>query len=304
MWYSFVIAFDFGANIMNYKYHLDNQYLTDPVCYGDTELWQIGRLHCNPSSRIKAHIQKKELYELTLVRAGRGVIYTDGVPASVRAGDIYISFPQEIHEIATDRDELLQFDYFSFSTKNAELSADLVELSANNRYIKKRIFRSDSISDMVSMGISEISGKDKYTYRMMSDICEHIIITLIRCFDESRTTREKDGITDAGSLCYQAMSYIDSHLFSMRSLTEISDSLNYNYSYLSNLFGKTMGQRLVDYYRERKLQAAKRMLSEKGRSVTRVAEMLNYSSVYAFSRAFKAEYGISPNQYKKNMGGE
>ena len=85
----------------------------------------------------------------------------------------------------------------------------------------------------------------------------------------------------------------------MRSLTEISDSMNYNYSYISNLFKKTTGQGLMDYYRGRRLDMAKRLLRESGRNVTQVADMLNYSSAYSFSRAFTAQYGISPKYYKK-----
>ncbi len=289
---------------MGYKYHLDNRYFSEPMSFRETKLWQIGRLYCNPSSIIGAHRQLDGVFELTVVTAGRGTVYTDGVPMPVRAGDIYISFPNEIHEIISHSDELLQYDFFAFSTGNEDYRAELYQIAEGNREAKRRIFHSDSIGYLVRNGIWEIKKKDRYSETMMSDICEQIIITVIRIFEDGEGESEKNNATDADSLCYQAMSYIDSHLFSMKSLTEVSDSINYNYSYLSNLFKKTMGENLVDYYRVRRLETAKHLLSEKGRKVTQIAEMLNYSSVYAFSRAFKAEYGMSPNQYKKNNDSE
>ncbi len=285
---------------MSYKYHLDNRYFSEPVIFRETKLWQIGRLYCNPSSMIHAHKQLDGMFELTVVTAGKGVVYTNGIPMSVGAGDIYISFPEEIHEIVSDGEEPLQFDFIAFSTENGDFFAQLKAIWENNKDAKKRIFQSDSICDKVRSGIWEIKRGGRYSDVMMADICEQIIITLIRIFEEGETGDEKNNATDADSLCYQAMSYIDSHLFSMKSLTEVSNCMNYNYSYLSNLFKKTMGQRLVDYYRIRRLETAKHLLAEKGRKITQIAEMLNYSSVYAFSRAFKAEYGYSPNQYKKN----
>ena len=79
---------------MDYKYHFDNLYDLTPVYYGETRLWQIGRLYCKPSNKIEAHRQPAELYELTVVTSGRGTIYAncEGIP--VRAGNIFISFLQ------------------------------------------------------------------------------------------------------------------------------------------------------------------------------------------------------------------
>ncbi len=287
---------------MDYKYHLENSYVRTPVYFGQTRLWQIGRLYCKPSNKIAAHKQPKELYELTVVTSGRGMIYSnyEGIP--VKAGDIHISFPEDIHEIVSDSNEPLHFDFLSFITMASDFKEELARISEENRAIEKRVFHSDIICDLVRNGIREVNSKEKYSEKMMASICEQIIVSIIRSFENNDEIKRRGAVTDADSLCYQAMSYIDSHLFSMRSLTEISDALNYNYSYLSNLFKKNMGQGLMDYYRLRRLETAKHLLLENGRNITQVAEMLNYSSVYAFSRAFRAQYGISPNHYKKANG--
>ena len=289
---------------MKYKYHLDTLYAGAPAEFGEYKLWQTGMLYCNPSNKIKLHVQPRGVYELTVITAGRGEIYTDGMPIAVRTGDIHIAFPEELHEIVSDDADPLRFDFFSFIVDEPVLSAELSRLSESCRAAERRILQSDHVASLVRQGIREINGKEPYYERIMADVIEQIAICIIRTLGEIGGEPTRATVTEADSLCYQAVSYIDTHLFSMKSLTEISDALSYNYSYLSNLFKKTMGQGLMDYYRLKRLETAKYLLLDGKMSVTQVAERLNYSSVYAFSRAFRTQYGESPNKYRRSCEDE
>ena len=94
------------------------------------------------------------------------------------------------------------------------------------------------------------------------------------------------------------MNYIDTHIYTMNSLSEISELTNYNYSYLSALFKRTTSGTMADYYRKRRLETARLLIIENKLKITQVASILHYSSIYTFSRAFKDQYGVSPEQYK------
>ena len=282
---------------MRYRYRMDNYY-AEPKRYGDTRLFQIGMLYCNEDSVIGTH-RHGELFELTVVTSGKGTAYTNDLGVEISARDIHIAFPGERHKIVTDSDEPLQFEFFAFMTENEEYRADLYRIARENPDASDRVFQDDGMSALLREGIREIESGSRYSDRVMSAICERMIVGVIRAFDSKGGEARKTYATDSDHICFQAMTYIDEHLFSLKSLTEVADHLNYNYSYLSNLFKKNTGEGLMDYYRKRRLDAASRLLLEKGRTVSGVAEMLNYSSAYSFSRAFKAEYGVSPNQYKK-----
>ena len=289
---------------MEYKYHLDKLYAGAPAEFGDYKLWQTGMLYCNPSNKIELHDQPQGVYELTVVTAGKGEIYSNGVSIAVRTGDIHIAFPEELHELVSDDADPLRYDFFSFMVDEPKLSAELARVAESCRAAEKRIFQSDHVAYLVRQGIREINGKEPYYERIMADVIEQIAICIIRTLGEIGGEPTRATVTEADSLCYQAVSYIDTHLFSMKSLTEISDALSYNYSYLSNLFKKTMGQGLMDYYRLKRLETAKYLLLDGKMSVTQVAERLNYSSVYAFSRAFRTQYGESPNKYRRSCEDE
>lgn len=86
----------------------------------------------------------------------------------------------------------------------------------------------------------------------------------------------------------------------MRSLKELEKVTDYSYGYLSAVFKKTTSESLQEYYQKKKLSAAAKLLKEKKLSVTKISETFNYSSPYAFSKAFKNEFGVSPAEYSKN----
>ena len=93
---------------------------------------------------------------------------------------------------------------------------------------------------------------------------------------------------------------MDTHIYSLKSLKELEDFADYSYGYLSALFKRTTGNSLSDYYRERKLEAARILITENRIKATEISEMLGYSSVYAFSKAFTKRFGLSPRDYRKN----
>ncbi|MBE6668280.1 MAG: AraC family transcriptional regulator [Ruminococcaceae bacterium] len=284
--------------IKKYRYHLNNAYFDSPLVFGETRLWQIGRLYCAPGTIIAEHTHPN-LFELTIATEGKGIISTNGIEVPVKSGDIYLSFPYESHKIVSDVKSPLQYDFIAFTTENPELSYTLEAITNEFSSPTMRIFKDSAIASSVCDAIVETESLDSYSELMLKNIFEQIIIRIVRSFSQKDTNKGKKSATDAEALCYQAMYYIDTHVFFMKSLCEVADSMNYNYSYLSDLFKRTTGQTLADYHKSRKLQAAERHLSDGG-SVTRISELLGYSSVYSFSRAFKSTYGISPNVYKKS----
>ena len=93
------------------------------------------------------------------------------------------------------------------------------------------------------------------------------------------------------------MKYIDDRIYNIKNLSEISKDIGYNYSYLSMLFKKVHGTTLSYYFRSKRMEEAKKLLKYSNIKITKIAKMLNYSNVYAFSKAFKTHFGESPKHY-------
>lgn len=90
------------------------------------------------------------------------------------------------------------------------------------------------------------------------------------------------------------MNYIDANVYDMENLSDLSAVTNYNYNYVSTLFGKTTGMSLRDYFVNKKLEVADALVKEGKLKVAQIAEKLHYSSGNSLSKAYKKKYGVSP----------
>ncbi len=280
---------------IDYKYKISRDNIYSPEEYGENLLYQVGRMHCGSDSIIPKHIQL-DYFELTIATDGKGTVVTNDVPVNVSAGDIYISFAGDIHEIVSDSEKPLKFDFITVKSKNTDITACLEEIMARHHEADRRIIRDDLIMQLVSRAINEVKHPKKLSSIALESIISHILVRMIRDLEKTEVSEGRGEESESELLCFRLMNYIDSHIYSLKNLSELAESFNYSYNYLSNLFKDTTGDTLQSYYHNRRLHTASLLLSSGDFSVGDVASMLGYSSVYPFSLAFKKKYGYPPSK--------
>ena len=282
-------------------YHLNRGFFVSPRICGNIRLVQIGYLYCKADSVVAEHAHI-HWFELTVATAGKGFVYTDGVPTAISRGDIYLSFPWDHHAILPDPDDPLKYNFLAFSVEESDLAADLLHITETNAAADRRVICDEAIAPLVSSAIAELDSERSYASEMLSSLLMQTVIRVVRDFlRQTETEAPRAGAESADVLCYHLMHYIDTHIYSMDSLSELAEDTGYNYSYLSALFKSTTSESLSSYYRNRRLETARLHIAENLLSVTAIAELLRYSSIYTFSRAFKDAYGISPEQYRRRL---
>jgi AraC-like DNA-binding protein len=79
---------------------------------------------------------------------------------------------------------------------------------------------------------------------------------------------------------------------------QLSERLNHDYSYLSNLFSAVEGTTIEKYYIAQKIERAKELLIYDELNLTGIAYELNYSSVAHLSSQFKQVTGLTPSVFR------
>jgi AraC-like DNA-binding protein len=79
----------------------------------------------------------------------------------------------------------------------------------------------------------------------------------------------------------------------------ISQKLDYDYTYLSNLFSEVKGITLQQFIIIHKIEKAKELLLYDELNLTEISYKLHYSSVAHLSNQFKKITGLTPSDYKK-----
>jgi len=79
----------------------------------------------------------------------------------------------------------------------------------------------------------------------------------------------------------------------------ISEKLNYDYTYLSNIFSEVKGITIQQFIIIHKIERAKELLLYNDLNLTEISYKLHYSSVAHLSNQFKKITGLTPTFYKK-----
>ena len=90
---------------------------------------------------------------------------------------------------------------------------------------------------------------------------------------------------------------MDNNFYSFPSIRDISRDLGYSESHISHSFREKMGITLREYICRKKVEASLDFLGAGRYTVTQIAQMLNYSSLQSFSKAFQRIVGCSPTEY-------
>lgn len=82
----------------------------------------------------------------------------------------------------------------------------------------------------------------------------------------------------------------------------ISEKLNYDYTYLANIFSEINGITIQQFIMNNKIEKIKELLINDELNLTEISYKLHYSSIAHLSNQFKKITGCCPSSFKKLLG--
>ncbi|MBQ4109562.1 MAG: helix-turn-helix transcriptional regulator [Clostridia bacterium] len=118
--------------------------------------------------------------------------------------------------------------------------------------------------------------------------------------EELKTNDEKQKLKKKHSKIYKAVIYLENHSIENTPVSDLAKMCNMSLTSFRRIFREETGTSPVKYRNRLKMQKAKELLLNGENTVTEIAEALNCTDVYYFSKMFKAEFGVSPGCFKNN----
>ena len=100
------------------------------------------------------------------------------------------------------------------------------------------------------------------------------------------------------SVTHKALWYIESHLSVELSLEAIAEAAGVSRFHLSRAFASSTGRSLAGYLRARRLSEAAKVLARGAPDILSVALDVGYGSHEAFTRAFRQQFGVTPEELR------
>lgn len=251
---------------------------------------------------IPVNLHSHNYYEIVYVLSNSGIQYLAGAMRySLQRGDIIIVPPGVGHkplfppELAEPYHRIVLW----VSTEFAESVFRLIPEESSNFVDKIFLLRTtgtpyEYIGKLFHKGLKEAHEKKEFWQIALYGNTMQLLVECIRALGapENQILRsEKPELLD------DVVSYIETHLQEKISLTDTAARFYVSESTIGQTFQKKMHVSFYHYVTQRRLIAAKSMMSEEP-NLDVLSEKVGFTDYSAFYRAFKKEFGISPREYR------
>lgn len=257
--------------------------------------------------------ESHDFWEMVYVDNGRINAISDGKGFMLEQGQVIFHEPMEVHAHISDKHVSNNMMVISFTTQ-----------SENMNFFKNKILTLDKTAKTIlSLFLKEARNalghipndySNKETLNFIPSIfggeqlllCyfTEFLITLIRNSSNGQgniTSAKSSRDIAVNSMSELIVEYMKKNLSANLTLKNLCDHFIIGKTQLCQIFNQNLGQSPMEYYSGLKIEEAKKLLREKNYSVTQISDMLGYSSVHTFSRAFKQAAGFSPTAYMHSI---
>ena len=234
--------------------------------------------------------------EMVLMLKGSVHCFTDANKYLVREGDLFISFPNQIHYYESFEDE----EYVIFYI-NPEAVPQFKSLFETNVPRSAHI-PAENITQSMKMhlegiieGCEAIRRGEKYAEEIRSGY-------LLTFFGELLRSMELYG-PDTGELSAlkNIVDFCSRNYTKEISLDTLSAELHISKYYISHIFGSRLNVRFNDYVNSLRISKACLLLADSDLSVTEIGDKVGFATIRTFNRAFLKQIGQSPSEYRRRI---
>ncbi len=274
------------------------QYTTIPIC-----TYKSGIL--NYQTRVPAPLSNHKDFEIIYIKSGSAMYTVNDSKAVAHEGSMIFLSPYMVHTLDSLPDVDLEYLCLCFDPSlilNKALVADL----ENNRFFIKIHIEPDSVHYNTLINLfneicsSTETAKPFWEMNVMGNLNLMFAYLMqnnlyLKASQPSSTTVFSKNV----------INYIEEHYHEYITSHSIADDMHYHQSYFCRLFKKVFGLCFNEYLCLLRLEKAKVLLiNSPDISVTDIAFEAGFSNLSYFSKKFREQYKISPNQFRQNNAGD
>ena len=251
-----------------------------------TEYSRNRQLECKP------HLHRE--LELVLYFGGVTDACSDSARHRLLPGDIFLTFPNQIHSYETHAKEdyiiiIVKTEYIPELTDVFEMSVPesaVIPGAANDPMIR-------ALAERVVRFEQEKENAKPYAKQLIHGYLLALFSEILR-----RMPVSAGSVEDSDTL-RAIVAYCSRNFSSNLSLAVLEENLHLNKYYISHLFSGRLGLRFNDYVNSLRVSEACRYLLNSSHSVTEISDLVGFNTLRTFNRAFLRQIGTTPSEYRR-----
>lgn len=252
--------------------------------------------------------ESHDFWELVYVDSGEVLINAGKNSYILKQGETIFHKPNEFHTISSNKKTPSNVFVISFATTSKSMTYfrnKKMLLPANLRpYIKTLIREGAATFDLPfnNPELRELKLRKEAPYggqQIIRTTLEQLLIMLVRA--EEQRSPDPHIFPDKESmdnhLVGAVLELLDNNIYGKITVDEICNRLNYSKAYISKIFGKSCHCTIIEYYTDKKINEAKKLIRGNTYSFTEISNMLCFNNPHYFSRVFKKKTNMTPREY-------
>lgn len=258
--------------------------------YMDLNVYYCGMEDCRPGHSDGPAV--KDHYLIHYVMGGKGIFQSQSKTYHLEKGQGFVIFPNIIAYYQADENEPWDYAWVGFQSLHAESYLKQANLTVENPIFQydRDNYITDCFLQMIETNKMRKGREIRllgYQYQFLSKLVEEA--------DENELTDDKKR---QESYIEKALKFIQMNYSRKISITEISNYIGLDRSYLCSLFKEYLNVSPKEYLNNFRINKACELMYNNTLSIGDISRSVGYEDPLLFSKLFKNVRGQSPTEYR------
>jgi len=242
-----------------------------------------------------------DFHKVVYIAGGSGIHLMNGVPYEIRPGVAFLLAPSDFHAWLPSSEGCVMYNIlFSPRILSPYLDAALFDAGGPGQgaLVAHDMAPLESIMQAMVRESDHIARPDAQL--SLSCLLQHVLVEFIRRADAADSLGSK-AVTGLHEGVRWALAYMDQHYRDPLTLKQVADEARLSPNYFSQLFHEFVGVTFQEHLQVLRARFAGSLLRATEMSITDICHASGFRALSHFERAFKAQYGMSPRAWRREV---
>lgn len=227
--------------------------------------------------------------EIVYVISGESLVCADRKKSTIKTGDIFVSFPNQIHYY-----EGAKRGRYLLAILSPDILFELKDVMYNN-IPKSNIIRNASNTDYINLLLKSEQINCEYGQTIVAGLLNQALAYLLPEFDL------KPRIKTNNTTLQEVLNFCSSNFANDITLDDIANALHISKFHISHLLNDKLGLSLSTYLNSLRINEACDLLEDTDKKIADISEEVGFGSIRSFNRTFSTTMNMSPLQYRNQF---